>query len=140
MEERRKGKINKMGIKNASQISDPTASEAINNVMLLPYVKINDKNLELPEVWLDVVRGTYKWCKEQADNLYEIAKRRYKGIDYRKICSEMSISQSTLSKMIDKVKTRALLLAVQAGLIRVEPYIRYNEASYIRYNNGILVI
>lgn len=117
-----------LAVKNASKISDPTAAEAFGNILPPPpvlAVVIKDRKGELravkyPERWLIVIDRTYSWCQRQEGCHYEVARRRYSGEDYRKICSELHIDKSTLSRIMDDVRIYAALQAAQFHLIHVE--------------------
>ena len=107
-------------VRNASGVSDPTAREAIYNLSPLPVVKIDGKELRLPERWLVVIDKTYAWAKSQSDVHYEVARRRYRGEDYRVTCRELSIDNSTRSRLMEKIRIYAALQAAQMNLIYIE--------------------
>ena len=107
-------------VRNASGVSDPTAREAIYNLSPLPVVKIDGKELRLPERWLVVIDKTYAWAKSQSDVHYEVARRRYRGEDYRVTCRELHISQQYLSKLLENIRIYAALQAAQMNLIYIE--------------------
>ena len=101
-------------------MSDPTAREAIYNLSPLPVVKIDGKELRLPERWLVVIDKTYAWAKSQSDVHYEVARRRYRGEDYRVTCRELHIAKTTLHRIMEVFKMYASLQAAQMNLIYVE--------------------
>ena len=107
-------------VRNASGVSDPTAREAIYNLSPLPVVKIDGKELRLPERWLVVIDKTYAWAKSQSDVHYEVARRRYRGEDYRVTCRELHIAKTTLHRIMEVFKMYASLQAAQMNLIYVE--------------------
>ena len=78
--------------RNASNIGDPTASEAIANLIPVSAVKIKGQELRLPEKWLEVIGKTYAWAADTNTLRYQVARLKYKGIDYRKISIERHIS------------------------------------------------
>ena len=101
-------------------MTDPTANQAVKNLMPLPVVEIRGGHtVKRPESWLIVIEKTYSWCKLQKDCRYETAKRRYNGEDYRKTCHELNISNSTRRRLLELVQMYAALQAVQLGLIQV---------------------
>ena len=104
----------------SGSISDPTASKAIKNLTPLKVVTITDGIIiKYPEKWLEVIDKTYRWAQRQNDLLYQAAKRRYSGEDYRKTCAALSISTSFFHQLLEKVRVYAALQAVQAGLIKI---------------------
>lgn len=103
-----------------SGMSDPTARQAVRNLTPLESVIIcGEHNIKKPEHWLIVIEKTYKWCKQQRDCRYEVARRIYDGEDYRKSCHELNISNSTRRRLLELVQMYAALQAVQLGLIQV---------------------
>ena len=92
-------------VRNASGVSDPTAREAIYNLTPLPMVKINGQDLRL---------------QSQSEVHYEVAKRRYRGEDYRVTCRELSIDNSTRSRLMENIRIYAALQAAQMNLIYIE--------------------
>ena len=106
--------------RNGSGVSDPTARDAMYNLTPLPMVRINGQELRLPERWLTVIDKTYAWAKSQSEIHHEVARRRYRGEDYRVTCRELHIAKSTLHRIIEVVKMYASLQAAQMNLIYVE--------------------
>lgn len=105
---------------SASGVPDPTAIQAIRNLMLIKYVVITDGEIvEYPERWLEVIEKTYRYSAKQNDCRAEVAMRRYKREDYRKTCADLNISDSTRRRLLELVKIYAALQAVQLGLIQV---------------------
>ena len=115
-------------VRNASKISKPTEVAAMQEMVPpppLPVVILKEddgelKYLEHPERWLVVIDRTYAWCKRQKGCHYEAAHRRYNGESYKTICMELYISTTSLSYILDDVRTYAALQAVQFHLIKVE--------------------
>lgn len=107
-------------IRNASGLSDPTARDAIYNITPLSTVKVKGTDLVLPERWLTVIDKTYAWSKKQSEIHYQVISRRYSGEDYRKTCAELSIDNSTRSRIMESIKIYAALQAAQYNLIYVE--------------------
>ena len=107
-------------VANAHTFSDPTASRALRNLTPLKFVKLRDGTMiKYPEKWIAVIDKTYNWCRRQQDCRFEVAKRRYHNEDYRKTCIDLSISKSTLHRLLESVRMYAALQAVQAGLIKI---------------------
>ena len=102
--------------KNGSGIGDPTATQAMRNMMPLRYANIDGDMLEWPESWVRVIDATYGWCN---NDQYIVAKDRYSGVDYRVSCAKLSISEKRYYLILDDVRHRASLCAVQYGLIKV---------------------
>lgn len=101
---------------NGSGVSDPTAAQAIHNMMPVKVVQVCGSKLEWPEAWLRVVDIVYLKC----DNIHlAILQARYGGENYKKTCHRLSIAQSTYSRMWANVRHCQELCAVQEGLIRV---------------------
>ena len=75
--------------------------------------------IEYPERWLEVVDKTNSHCAKKKDCRLEVAKRRYRGEDYRKTCKELNISNGHRLRLLEKFKTYAVMLAIQFGLMRV---------------------
>ena len=90
---------------SSGSVSDPTATQAVKNLMPLKFVVISSgEMIEYPEHWLEVIDKTYKYCSEQKDCRAEVARRRYRHEDYRKTCSELHISNSTYRRLIGLAK------------------------------------
>ncbi|MBR1396908.1 MAG: hypothetical protein IJ563_05175 [Selenomonadaceae bacterium] len=127
IDERNKAAGNPL-VRNASKISKPTEVAAMQEMVPpppLPVVILKEddgelKYLEHPERWLVVIDRTYAWCKRQKGCHYEAAHRRYNGESYKTICMELYISTTSLSYILDDVRTYAALQAVQFHLIKVE--------------------
>ena len=101
--------------KNGRGIGDPTASQAIRNVMPLRWVKIRGEDLEWPEEWLRVIDATYAWCDR--DRII-VARDRYSGVDYRATCAKLSISEPTYFNLLKDIRTHAAFCAANLQLIR----------------------
>ena len=106
--------------RNGSGVSDPTARDAMYNLTPLPVIKINGQDLRLPERWLIVIDKTYAWAKSQSDVHYEVAKRRYRGEDYRVTCRELHIANTTRRNMFETIRIYAALQAAQMNVIYIE--------------------
>lgn len=118
-------------IRNGSGLPDPTASEVIKRLTPVKSVLIGGREKEIkgemtlidatevkyPERWLEVIDRTYSWCKAQAGDHYEIARRRYSCEDYRKICRELCIDAAKISRVLELVRQEARAHAIELGLI-----------------------
>ncbi len=101
---------------NGSGVSDPTAAEAMHNMMPIRFITLQGNRLEWPERWLHVVDMVYLLCDEF---LLSVLRAKYNNENYKTTCRRLSIAQSTHSKMIAKIKHYQELCAVQEGLIRI---------------------
>ena len=109
-------------IRNTSKISDPTASEAIVNLTPIAAVKIKGQDLRQPEKWLTVIDKSYTWAIESNNLKYQVAKLKYKGIDYKMICIERHISIRFLYTLLEKFRGYAASQARDEGLISKEEF------------------
>lgn len=101
--------------KNGSGVGDPTAAQAMRDIMPLKSVEIDGEPLEKPEAWLQVVDAVYGWC----DFTHTVIMAdKYAGEDYRRTCVKLSISQSTHSKYWHDIREWQRLATAQAGVIR----------------------
>lgn len=101
---------------NGSGIGDPTAAQAMHRIMPIKAVVIDCKRLEWPESWMRVVDAVYNLCDER--HLYVLA-AKYGGENYKRVCQQLHIAQSTHSKMWSEIRRFQELCAVQEGLIRI---------------------
>lgn len=104
---------------NGSGISDPTAAQAIRNIIPIKTIYVNGYRLEWPESWLHVVDVVKAKCLEYNKSYLRVLDWYYKRVPYQQVCEEISVEQSTLSKMWKEVRHLQELCAVQEGLIRV---------------------
>ena len=111
-------------VRNASGVSDPTAREAIYNLSPLPVVKIDGKELRLPERWLFVIDTTYAWAKEDNPLRYEVAKLKYSGTHYKMICIDCHISMKHQYLLLENFRKFACSLARDVNLIPEEEYLQ----------------
>ena len=107
-------------MRNASGISDPTARDAIYNLMPLRAVKIDGRELRLPEHWLMVIDKTYAWARENNPLRYEVAKRKYSGMNYKMICIECHISMKHQYLLLERFRMYAMLKAGTLNLVSEE--------------------
>ena len=107
-------------LRNGSGLPDPTATEAIRNLSLVPFITIGGQELKLPERWITVVEKTYNWCKRQGEKYYEIARARYNGEYFVNTCAKLDLTFSLFYDIIEKIKVYAALQAAQLNLIHVD--------------------
>lgn len=121
MDERNKAAAPSM--RNGSGVSDPTAKEAIYNIVPLEGIKVAGRELKWPEKWVEVIDKTYDWSKKQAGKLrYKIAKMKYTGKDYRKICEACHVSARFYYTLIENFRKYAANRAAKLRLITEEEY------------------
>lgn len=107
-------------LRNGSGLPDPTATTAIRNLSLVPFIVVGGQELKLPERWLTVVEKTYDWCKRQGEKYYEIARAKYNGEYFVKTCANIDVSITRFYEIIEKIKVYAALQAAQLNLIHVD--------------------
>ena len=107
-------------LRNGSGLPDPTASAAIRNLSPVHSVRIEGVDLLYPESWLTVVDKTYAWCKRQGGKYYEMARGRYSGKYFAKICTEVEVVAEKFFRVIEKIRNYAALQAAQLNLIHVD--------------------
>ena len=112
--------ITRPELKNGSGISDPTARDAIRNLMPISQITICGQVIKFPERWLIVVEKTYSWCKRQSETHFQAVHRHYLGGYYRQICFDLSISAKTFYNLLTLAKQYAALQAAQMRLIYID--------------------
>lgn len=101
---------------NGGGVSDPTAAQAIHNVMPIRFITVNGSRLEWPEAWLRVIDMVRMRCS--AEQIVVLQGMTMKE-SYHKTLRKLNVSQSTLSRMRHEVRHFQELCAVQEGLIRI---------------------
>ena len=114
--------VMEMPIHNANNVSDPTATKAIQSMTPITTIRIKGQDLHQPEKWLTVIDKTYAWTRENDNLRYQIAKLKYKGIDYRMICLGQHISIRFLYTLLEKFRGYAASQARDEGLISKEEF------------------
>ncbi len=104
------------GARSKNHISNPTEAKALRNLSPLRNVRVRGEYLEWPEDWLRVIDAVYAWC--DGDHLI-VARDRYSNEDYRQTCAKLNISGTTYYSLLNEVRQRAALCAVQFGVIKV---------------------
>lgn len=107
-------------VRNGSGLPDPTATAAIKNLVPVAMVLVEGTPVTRPESWLTVVEKTYNWCKNQGQIYYDMAKHRYGGAHFVRICSDLDIVPERFFRMLEKIRNYACLQAAQLNLIYVE--------------------
>ena len=107
-------------LRNGSGLPDPTASAAIRNLSPIRSIRIGGEDLMYPESWLAVIDRTYNWCKRQKHNYFDIARSRYKGIHFGRICVEFEVSVNQFYIIMEEIRNYAALQAAQLHLIYVD--------------------
>jgi hypothetical protein len=101
---------------NGSGVGDPTAAQAIHNILPIKYVTVEGKRLEWPEAWLRVYDVTISKC---TPIMLGVLRAFYNDENYIKTCDRLGISQPTHSRLKGQFRHIQELCAVQEGLIRV---------------------
>lgn len=99
-------------------ISSPTENAAIRNVTPLSKVVLPDGSEVIqPEKWLVVIEKAYEGLTRKQK---KIAKKRYRQKEgYTKTCLALNISQNVYFNTLIAIRNYAVIVAVQAGLVRV---------------------
>jgi hypothetical protein len=102
---------------NGSGISDPTAAQALHNLLPIKFVMIKDTRLEWPEAWLHVI----DMVRTRLDPRHLIVMNdHYNKVHYSRTQIKLDVqAQSTISRMMSEVRHLQELCAVQEGLIRI---------------------
>ena len=85
-------------------------------------IRIKGQDLQQPEKWLAVIDKTYAWTAAKDNLRYQVAKLKYKGVDYRAICFGQHISIRFLYTLLEKFRGFAASQARDEGLISQEEY------------------
>lgn len=98
-------------------ISDPTAREAIENIMPIPSVELsNGYTVREPERWLQVIHFVYS---EMSDGDRKIVQMFYSGKSAIAVSIECHVYESTVYRLRSECRHMATELACQYGLVRV---------------------
>lgn len=101
---------------NGSGVGDPTATQAIHNIMPVRFIRVEGNQLEWPEAWLHV----YDMVRAMCDAIeLDVMQAHYGDENYKKTCRRLNIAQATHSRLWGQVRHYQELCAVQEGLIRV---------------------
>lgn len=106
------------GAGSSAIISSPTESAALRNITPLSKVVLSDgSEVVKPELWLLAIKKIYAGLDKKQKT---IAKKRYKqGESYIKTCLNLTISQNTYFNTLTAIRNYAVVVAVQAGLVKV---------------------
>ena len=106
------------GLGSSAIISSPTESAALRNIEPLSKVVLSDgSEVFKPELWLLAIKKIYAGLDKKQKT---IAKKRYRqGESYIKTCLNLTISQNTYFHALNSIRSYAVVVAVQAGLVKV---------------------
>lgn len=106
------------GAGSSAIISSPTESTALRNITQLSKVVLSDgSEVVRPELWLLAIKKIYEGLNKKQKT---IAKKRYRqGEPYMRTCINLTISQTTYFQTLTSIRNYAVVVAVQAGLIKV---------------------
>ena len=91
-----------VSIFNDSHLKDPTAADALKNLILVDSVTIFGKIIKSPQKWLKIISATYSAAKIKNFDVYEIAKRRYHEKEYfLTTCIKKFIGKSTYYRFLE---------------------------------------
>ena len=106
------------GNSSSNVISNPTENTALHNIAPLTKVVLSDgSEVFRPEEWLITIKRIYGNldCEQRA-----LAESRYRNKrQYFKDCQRGYISKSKYYAMLDRIRSHAVVVAVQAGLVKV---------------------
>lgn len=98
-------------------ISDPTAREAIANIMPISAVQLpNGYTVRDPETWLKVIHYVYS---EMAEPDRKVVQMFYSGKSAIAVSIECHVYESTVYRLRSECRHMATELACQYGLVRV---------------------
>lgn len=105
------------GNSSGKVISNPTENAALRNIAPLAKVVLSDgSEVFRPEEWLITIDRIYAGLDKKQK---KIAKKRYKQKEqYIKTCMLLKISQNTYFHTVLAIKNYAVIVAVQAGLVK----------------------
>lgn len=106
------------GAGSSAIISSPTESAALRNITPLSKVVLsNGSEVIRPELWLLAIKKIYEGLNKKQKT---IARKRYRqGESYTRTCMTLEISQNTYFHTLNSIRSYAVVVAVQAGLVKV---------------------
>ena len=106
------------GAGSSAIISSPTESAALRNITPLSKVVLSDgSEVVKPELWLLAIKKIYAGLDKKQTT---IARKRYRqGESYTRTCMSLEISQNTYFHTLNSIRSYAVVVAVQAGLVKV---------------------
>ena len=106
------------GCSSGKSISNPTENAAIRNIAPLSKVVLSDgSEVVRPEAWLSAIKRIYGSLDGEQRALAESRYRNKR--QYFKDCQRGYISKSKYYAMLDRIRSHAVVVAVQAGLVKV---------------------
>lgn len=106
------------GAGSSAIINSPTESAALRNITPLSKVVLSDGSEVIrPELWLLAIKKIYEGLNKKQKT---IARKRYRqGESYTRTCMTLEISQNTYFHTLNSIRSYAVVVAVQAGLVKV---------------------
>ena len=106
------------GAGSSAIISSTTESTALRNITPLSKVVLSDgSEVVRPELWLLAIKKIYEGLNKKQKT---IARKRYRqGESYTRTCMNLEISQNTYFHTLNSIRSYAVVVAVQAGLVKV---------------------
>lgn len=106
------------GNTGSAVISSPTENAVLRNIEPLQKVVLSDgAEVFKPEQWLLAIKRIYEGLDKKQKT---IATKRYRqGESYIKTCLNLTISQNTYFNTLTAIRNYAVVVAVQAGLVKV---------------------
>lgn len=106
------------GNSSGKVISNPTENSALRNIAPLAKVVLSDgSEVFRPEEWLITIKRIYGSLDGEQRALAESRYRNKR--QYFKDCQRGYISKSKYYAMLDRIRSHAVVVAVQAGLVKV---------------------
>lgn len=98
-------------------VSDPTASAAMRNLTLLKSVMVDDEIVRNPERWLKVIDMVYNQCSDLEKQIFH--KRYLEKVNPTRTAIDLFMAETTYFDIVNGIKSYAVELALQDGLITV---------------------
>lgn len=112
-----KNKVALSEIRNNSQMSDPTAAEAIRNLVPVKAILIDNQLLREPETWLEVIERTREWCRRSGEKFYRIMRGKYCRESVAAVCQELGISGDNYRAAVEAIRNYAAMWAAWYHLV-----------------------
>jgi len=104
-------------VRNGSQISDPTAAEAIRNLEPVKAILIDNQLLMEPEKWLEVIERTRDWCRRHGEKFYRIMRGKYCRESVSAVCQELGITGDNYRSAVEDIRNYAAMWAAWYHLV-----------------------
>ena len=112
-----KNKSARMEIRNGSRMIDPTAAAAIRNLVPVKAILIDNQILKEPELWLEVIEQTRKWCRERGERFYRVMRCKYCRESVAAVCKELGITGENYRAAVEEIRHYAAMWAAWYRLI-----------------------